>query len=147
MEPYEEPFEEEFWGEYPFTLDDRGRVSIPSDFRPAFAKGAMLTMNGDGCVELYTKRGYRHMNKDVAAKPRTTADGRQARRNFYGQSFGAELDRQGRILIPQTLRQKAELQGPVLIIGNLECFEIWDPERKTLHDAKMASSMEQASEG
>jgi MraZ protein len=86
------------------------------------------------------------MAKDVAAKPRTTADARKARRDFYGQSFGAELDRQGRILIPQKLRQKADLQGPVLIIGNLECFEIWNPERKELHDARMASSMEQASE-
>ena len=140
---------EEFWGEYEFTLDDRGRVSVPADFRHRFAEGAMLTMNGDGCVELYTEEGYREMVKDVAAKPRTTPEGRQARREFYGQSFGAELDRQGRILIPQKLRLKADLQGPVLIQGNLECFEIWDPERKELHDAKakVASSTEQASEG
>ena len=99
-----------------------------------------------GLARGYTIEGYRDMVKDVASKPRTTPEGRRARREFYGQSFGAELDRQGRILIPQKLRQKAELQGPVLIQGNLECFEIWNPERKELHDAR-ASSAEQASEG
>ncbi len=138
---------EEFWGEYEFTLDDRGRVSVPADFRHRFADGAMLTMNSDGCIELYTKDGYRDMVKDVAAKPRTTPEGRQARREFYGQSFGAELDRQGRILIPQRLRQKADVQGPVVISGNLECLEIWNPERKQRHDERVALSAEQASEG
>jgi MraZ protein len=138
---------EEFWGEYEFTLDDRGRLSVPADFRHAFADGAMLTMNPDGCIECYTKAGYREMAKDVAEKPRTTSEGRQARRDFYGQSFGAELDRQGRILIPPKLRQKADVQGPVLIQGNLECLEIWNPERRKRQDAKAASSSEQASEG
>ena len=137
---------EEFWGEYEFTLDDRGRVSVPADFRHFFAEGAMLTMNRDGCVELYTKEGHREMVKDVASKPRTTPEGRRARSEFYGQSFGAELDRQGRVLIPQKLRQKADLRGPVLIEGNLECFLIWNPERKALYDAQ-TSAAEQASEG
>ena len=133
----------DFWGEYEFTLDDRGRVSVPARYRHDFSAGAILTQGRDGCVEVYTQAGYGEMAKQVAVLPRTTPEGRQSRRDFYGQSFEAELDRQGRILIPAKLRERAAVEGPVVILGSLECLEIWNPQRlQTIRDADGASSAE-----
>ncbi|MGH8245337.1 MAG: division/cell wall cluster transcriptional repressor MraZ [Gammaproteobacteria bacterium] len=138
----------EFWGEYRFTLDDRGRLSVPANFRHEFENGAMLTVSDDGCIELFTKEGHREMEKDVAVLPRTSPEGRQARWRFYGRSLPAELDRQGRILVPQEFRQQAALQGPVVVSGNLECFQIWNPERyRKQREERQASSSEQVEEG
>ena len=119
----------QFWGQYEFTLDDRGRVSVPAHFREQFGVRAVLTLSADGCIEAYTEAGFSKMSDQVAALPRTTSEGRQSRRDFYGQTFQADLDRQGRILIPSALRQSAALEGPVIIMGSLECLEIWNPGR------------------
>ena len=135
----------EFWGEYEFTLDDRGRVSIPASFRRDFGTTAYLTMGQDGCIEVYTEAGFRDMAKQVAVQTRTTPEGRQSRRDFYGQTFQAELDRQGRVLIPASLREKAAVEGPVVIVGSMECLEIWNPKQlRSLSEARATSSPGQA---
>lgn len=135
-----------FWGEFEHTVDDRGRMAVPARYRDEFVKGGMLTMASDGCVELYTENDFDDMSKDVAAQPRTTREGRRSRRDFYGQSFPVDLDRQGRILIPAKVRQQAALDGPVVIIGTLECLEIWNSARlEQDREARAASSAEQAS--
>lgn len=135
-----------FRGSYEHTMDDRGRVALPSRYRADFARGAVLRMSEDGCVEIYTPEGFDEMTKDVAVASRTTLQGRQSRRQFYGQAFDAELDRQGRVLVPQSLRQQAGLDGPVIIMGCLECMEIWNPERRRrFEEAQRASSATQGS--
>ena len=118
----------DFRGTYEFTLDDRGRVSIPARYRHELER-AILTMGEDGCVEVYTEDGHANTSRHFTVEPPTTPEGRQARRKFYGESFDIELDRQGRILIPASLRQRAALNGRVIISGRKECLEIWNPER------------------
>jgi MraZ protein len=103
-------------------------------------------MSEDGCVEVYTAEGFEEMTQDVAVASRTTLEGRQSRRQFYGHAFDAELDRQGRILVPQALRQQAGLDGPVVIMGCLECMEIWNPERRRrFEEAHLTSPSAQGS--
>jgi MraZ protein len=65
------------------------------------------------------------MLQDVRSKPVTDLAGRRLRRQFEGQSFEAELDRQGRILIPARSRERIGLDGTVIIVGTGECLEIW----------------------
>src|SRR5713226_8550430 len=113
-----------FWGEFEHTVDGRGRLAVPARYRDEFVRGGMLTIAADGCAELYTEDDFHDMSKDVAAQPRTTREGRHSRRDFYGQSFPVDLDRQGRILMPAKVRQQAALEGPVVLIGTLECLEI-----------------------
>ncbi len=137
----------DFRGTYEFTLDDRGRVSIPARYRHEFADKVILTMGQDGCVEAYTEDGYNQMSNHVAVEPPTTPEGRQARREFYAQSFDTELDRQGRILVPARFREKAGLNGAVVIAGRMECLEIWSPERLERVLQRGTSSTEQAPGG
>jgi MraZ protein len=122
-------------------------VSIPARYRNEFAEKAILLMNADGCIEVYTEDGFKEVASHVVVEPPTTPEGRRARRAFYSESYDAELDRQGRILIPPRFRQRAAVNGAVIITGRGECLEIWNPERlERVMNAGAASSTEQAPE-
>lgn len=118
-----------FRGTYEHTVDDRGRVAIPARYRHEFADGVVLTMSPDGCTEVYTPEGFDEMSRLVTAEPATHRKGRRLRRGFFGHSWDAELDRQGRILIPAQLREAAQLNGAVTINGRRECLEVWNRDR------------------
>ncbi len=131
-----------FRGTHEHTVDDRGRVALPARYRHELAEGIVLTVGPEGCIEIYTTSGFAEMSDLVAAEPSTTLAGRQSRRRFDSQSWDAELDGQGRILIPARFREAAGLQGPVIIAGRRECLEIWSPEgwRRELQAATSSSA-------
>ena len=131
-----------FRGNFEHTLDDRGRVAIPAKYRSEFAAGAVLTPSTDGCLQVYTEADFKKMSDEVASRPATVRVGRQARRLFDAMAFDAELDRQGRILVPSRFREQLGLNGTVVIVGTRECLEIWRPEawEKELEDSRTALS-------
>ena len=118
-----------FRGTYEHTVDDRGRVAIPARYRHEFADGVVLTMSPEGCVEVFTLQGFEEMSNLVTAEPATHLKGRRLRRGFFAGSWDAELDRQGRVLIPAQLREAALLNGAVIVSGRRECLEVWNPGR------------------
>lgn len=131
-----------FRGSFEHTLDDRGRVAIPAKYRTDFPNNtAVLTPSPEGCLRVFPEAAFQAMSAEVAEAPATTAEGRRKRRMFDAQAFDAELDRQGRILIPARLREQAGLTGPVVVAGNRECLEIWDRTRweRELEEAELAS--------
>lgn len=132
-----------FRGFYEYTVDDRGRVAVPARYRHLFSDGAILTLGPDRSLEVYTPDGYEAMAEVVTAEPATTPKGRDLRRAFYGGSWDAELDRQGRILIPSRLREKAQLNGAVVIWGRGECLDIWNRERWQRKLAEVEKTYEQ----
>jgi len=118
-----------FRGTFEYSLDDRGRVAIPAKYRAEFPNNlAVITPSSDGCLQVYPEAAFYEMSEAHAKAPATTLSGRRARRSFDAQAFDAELDRQGRILVPAKLRGQASLNGTVVIIGARECLEIWNPE-------------------
>jgi MraZ protein len=130
-----------FRGLYDHTVDDRGRVAIPARYRQEFLTGVVLTLSPDGCVQVYTPEGFEEKSNREASVPDTAKFGRRSRRRFDAPSYDAELDRQGRILLPARLREGASLQGPVIIAGVRECLEIWNPKS---WESELEASMEQA---
>jgi MraZ protein len=124
-----EPDDMAFRGTYEHTVDDRGRVAIPARYRYEFADGIVLTLSPEGCLEVYTPDGFDEMSNLVTAEPATHLKGRRLRRGFFARSWDAELDRQGRILIPAQLRDTALLNGSVIINGRRECLEVWNRDR------------------
>ncbi|MCH8051359.1 MAG: division/cell wall cluster transcriptional repressor MraZ [Chloroflexi bacterium] len=118
-----------FLGNYEHTLDDKGRVAIPAKYRADFpGQLAIIIPLSDGCLQVYPEPAFREMLRDIRSTPVTDLAGRRLRRQFEGQSFEAELDRQGRILIPARSREKIGLDGTVIIVGTGECLEIWTEE-------------------
>ncbi len=130
-----------FRGLYDHTVDDRGRVAIPARYRQEFLTGAVVSMSREGSVQVYTATGFDEKSSREASIPDTIQSGRRSRRRFDALSFDAELDRQGRILLPQRFREAAGLQGPVVIAGCRECLEIWSPDK---WDSELQAAQEQA---
>lgn len=138
-----------FRGTFEYTLDDRGRVAIPAKYRAEFPTNfAVITPSPEGCLRVFPEAAFKEMSDANASKPATTISGRRARRGFDALAFDAELDRQGRILVPALLREQASLNGAVVVAGNRECLEIWNPEawERELERAKAESSEEQRRE-
>ena len=139
-----EPGQMAFRGTYEHTVDDRGRVAIPARYRHEFAEGIVLTLSPEGCLEIYTQEGFDEMSNLVTAEPATHLKGRRLRRGFFARSGDAELDRQGRILIPAQRRETAQLNGAVIINGRRECLEVWSHDRweKELEQVEAAYAAE-----
>lgn len=118
-----------FRGCYDYAIDDRGRVPLPPRYRDAFRDGVVLVQGREGCVEVYTIQDYEKEAQFYTSKAASELHGRRLRRGFFARSWDGELDRQGRLLIPQPLRQWADLNGQVVISGRGECLEIWNAAR------------------
>jgi MraZ protein len=140
-----------FRGTFEYSLDNRGRIPIPARYRASFSLGAILVESQDGCVEVYTSEAYEREADYLTTQRPTRRKARRLRRGFFGRSLDVELDRQGRILLPQRLRQHGDLNGSVLIVGRGECLEIWNPERWGVEqkeiDEKYETDLETMEEG
>lgn len=115
-----------FHGTYTHSLDDRGRIAIPSRYRDVLADGLVFVNSPDGCVELYAREAYDEKADLILTAGDTDPAARRLLRSFFGNSFDGEIDRQGRVLIPQQVREARGLNGGVTIVGRGNCFEIWD---------------------
>jgi MraZ protein len=119
-------------GNYPATVDDKGRVKIPADFlselRRLGRKFYVTSATGDH-ARIYPMRRWEEIEKKLA-KRSSYNPARQkflARTNYYGQVV--EMDGQGRILIPSILRESAEMKGDVDVQGNLTYLQVWNHAR------------------
>lgn len=126
---------EELWGNFDLVLDDRGRLAVPARYRHLFERGGRIALGADGQLELWTIDGFSEGSAAYTEQSIATPEGRQLRRQRYGWAWEVELDRQGRILIPPKLRQKADLDGAVVVWGRGDCLEIWNPQRWEQQDA------------
>jgi MraZ protein len=116
-----------FLGKHDYSMDERGRVPMPPRFREALMKGIILTQGTpDRCVRAYPVDGFEEQAALYLNNPVTTPAGRVMRRAFFSGAYQSELDRQGRVLIPPVLRQRANLEGQVVIVGIGEGIEIWN---------------------
>jgi MraZ protein len=118
-----------FLGKHDYSMDERGRVPMPPRYRDALMQGIILTQGTpDRCVRAYPLDSFEKQAELYMSEPVTTRAGRVMRRSFFSAAYPAEMDRQGRVLIPPPLRQSAALEGPVVIVGIGEGIEIWNTE-------------------
>ncbi|MEP6924295.1 MAG: division/cell wall cluster transcriptional repressor MraZ [Pyrinomonadaceae bacterium] len=124
-------------GNYTATIDDKGRLKIPSNFRRRIeekygAEVFVTSLTGDS-VWIYPLREWEAIEQRLATLPSLDMAKRSFlyRANYFGQQ--TEFDTQGRILIPAILRRKAEILGEVSVIGQLHFLEVWDAEKFQTH--------------
>lgn len=115
-----------FIGEYLHTLDSKGRLSVPKKFRADLKDGAVITRGLDGCLFLHPKKKWQEFEEQLIELPITKADARVFSRHMFASAMEVEIDRVGRILIPQYLRDYAVLKNEVMVIGVGKRIEIWD---------------------
>lgn len=113
-------------GEYQYTIDVKGRVFIPVKFREDLGESFVVTKGLDDSLFVYSDEQWQQLLEKINALPMSQRD---IRRFFLAGATKVELDKQGRILIPQNLREHAFLEKDVVIIGVSERVEIWDKQR------------------
>jgi MraZ protein len=118
-----------FTGEYRHTVDDKGRVAVPSKFRAQLDDGAVVSRWLDACLAIHTKTGWEALADKVAGLPITDAGSRLFQRYVFAGAVEAPLDRQGRVLVPAFLREWAGLDGEAVVVGSRDHAEIWAPAR------------------
>lgn len=117
-----------FIGEYSHNIDDKGRMAVPVKFRRELSKGAVVTRGLDSCLFLYTKTEWEKLAKKLAALPISQSNSRAFSRLMLAGAMDAELDKQGRIILPEYLRGFAQIKKSVIIAGLYNRLEIWDEE-------------------
>ncbi|MBR5578429.1 MAG: division/cell wall cluster transcriptional repressor MraZ [Lachnospiraceae bacterium] len=118
-----------FMGEYNHTIDTKGRLIIPSKFREALGEEFVVTKGLDGCLFVYDNNEWNAFEEKLKSLPLTNKDARQFVRFFLAGAAMAEVDKQGRILIPSVLREFAGLEKEVVLIGVASRVEIWSKDR------------------
>ncbi len=118
-----------FFGTFEHSIDERGRLAIPARYRRAFVDGGVLRDGPEGCIELYTESAFdeeiqRRLGTGSGNRQRS---GRRIRRSFLHNAFSVELDRQGRVLLPQQLRTEEDGDGRMVIVGCGDYLELWSP--------------------
>jgi MraZ protein len=116
-------------GEFKHNLDQKGRVSIPAKFRQKFAEGLILTRGIDQCVFGFPKPEWEKVVNKITNLPLSQANARAFARLMLSGAFEAEIDNQGRVLIPEVLRKYAHLEKKVVIVGMYNRIEIWDEKK------------------
>ena len=116
-----------FLGKHDYSMDERGRIPMPPRFREALMQGIILTQGTpDHCIRAYPTDAFEQQAALYTESPVTTRTGRVARRAFFSGAYQAELDKQGPVLIPPVLRDYANLNSQVVIVGIGEGMEIWN---------------------
>jgi len=118
-----------FMGEYSHTIDAKGRLIVPSRFREQLGNEFVVTKGLDGCLFVYPNEEWKNIEEKFRNAPLTTKDARKFSRFFFAGAASCEVDKQGRILIPQVLRDFAGIEKDVVLAGVLSRIEIWSKEK------------------
>ena len=118
-----------FIGEYDHTLDNKGRITIPSKFREGLGDEFIITKGLDSCLFVYPKDEWKIFEDKLKTLPLTSKDARAFVRFFFAGASECNLDKQNRVLLPKNLRIHSELQKDAVIIGVSTRIEIWSKEK------------------
>lgn len=118
-----------FIGEYQHNIDTKGRIIIPSKFREDLGDKFVVTRGLDSCLFVYSQERWVTLVEKLKTLPWTSADVRKFARFFTAGAIECEIDNQGRIVIPQNLREHATLEKQIVSIGVVDRVEIWDKAR------------------
>lgn len=115
-----------FSGEFIHNIDSKGRVIIPARFRDALGDTFVITKGFENCLSVYTNDEWEKVAQKLGELPSNQKNARRIQRIFLSGACPCEADKQGRFLIPPTLRTHANLDKEVVIIGDYNKLEIWD---------------------
>ena len=118
-----------FLGEYQHTLDIKGRITIPAKFRDQLQLSFIATKGLDNCIFLYSMDEWRIIEEKLRSLPFTRSDVRSFVRLFFSGAAELEVDKQGRVVLPSSLRDYAHINKEAVIIGVSNRVEIWALEK------------------
>jgi MraZ protein len=119
-----------FVGKYERQLDPKGRLALPSDFRPRFEPRCYLAYGQDGCIEVMTPEAFEDMANELIERQKRGEMTLAELRTKASNAFVAAVDGQGRITIDRELRSFAAIEpgSPVMVSGAFDRVEVWHPD-------------------
>ncbi|HET8645097.1 MAG TPA: division/cell wall cluster transcriptional repressor MraZ, partial [Vicinamibacteria bacterium] len=121
-----------FKGTYRHKIDGKGRIPVPAAFRRALgerADGRLVATPLDQCLAVYPWAEWERLESQLRQLPSFSRDVKALTRLLASRAVDCELDVQGRILLPAALRVAAHLAGETVVVGVVDRFELWAPER------------------
>jgi MraZ protein len=115
-----------FYGEHEHTLDEKNRLTLPARFRHALAEGVVLARGIERNIDVYPRASWDANVARIAELDSLTREAREMKRFVFAGAVPAELDRQGRVLVPPHLAAHAKLGRDVVVAGVHDHVEIWD---------------------
>lgn len=131
-------------GEYRYTIDSKKRIAIPAKMRESLGKKAVITTGFDNCLVIYPIKEWQKLMEKLDNLPSGKVDARGLSRIMLSGAVDVELDKLGRILVPDYLKKYASLKKNVAILGLSNRIEIWDEKKWRIYKAKrekMVSNM------
>jgi MraZ protein len=116
-----------FLGQFQHSLDEKGRLMVPSRYRELLAAGAFITQGFDKCLMVLTDVHFNEVYERINAMNMADPNARLLRRLILSNAYSVDIDRVGRILVPQNLRQAINLGNEAIVAGQGEYFEVWSP--------------------
>jgi MraZ protein len=116
-----------FLGQYEHSIDDKGRMTIPFRYRELLSEGAYITRGFDQNLMVLTAASFQRMSTRINQQSITDPNARALKRMIFAHADAVDVDKVGRILIPQYLRDDALLKDSAMVIGVSDHFEIWAP--------------------
>ncbi len=132
-----------FIGEYQHSIDQKGRVALPSKMRRDLGSGAVVTRGIDNCLWVFPKNEWQTLAEKLSSLPLSDANSRAFSRLMLAGAMEVEFDSQGRALIPGYLRKYATLKKNVIIAGLYKRLEIWDQEKWQIYKEKTEKATDQ----
>lgn len=126
-----------FTGEFRRSIDEKGRLIVPSRLRDEIGDDKVtLTVWTEQCISLWSGAGWRRLESNLLAQRQNSTEARRFVRRMATKSHTDQVDKQGRITVPQHLRDYAGIDRDVVIAGSLDHAEIWSPERYAEEEKK-----------
>lgn len=135
-----------FIGEHQHTIDTKGRVVVPAQFRDELGEKMIVTRWLDGCLAIYTLDQWQKVYENLKKLPSTKREARMYTHMIMSKAAECETDAQGRIRIPQHLTKAAKLEKHCVLVGVSDHVEIWDRDRWEEYYALASENFEEIAE-
>jgi MraZ protein len=116
-----------FLGHFQHSIDEKGRLTVPARFRELLQGGAYITQGFDRCLMVMTGNYFHQVYAHLGALNLADPTARMMRRMILANAYALEVDKAGRVLVPQHLRAFAALDGEAVVAGQGDYFEVWTP--------------------
>ena len=133
-------------GEYEHSIDTKGRIAMPAKLREGLGCKFIITKGLDGCLFVYAMDEWQRVEQKLASLPMSRKTARDFTRFLFGGACEGECDKQGRVLLPASLRRYAGLERDAVIVGVGSRAEIWDAAKWQQYNEESAEDVNELAE-
>ena len=135
-----------FIGEYRHTIDTKKRLSLPAKFRRELGKKVIITRGFDNCLAVYSQKEWEKVIEKLGKLSTGRSESREFNRAVLGGAVEINLDKLGRILIPDYLKKYAKLKKNIIVCGLYNKLEIWDEQKWEVYRQKAEKNIDRVAE-